>query len=433
MKTVLKKIIVLLITLEARLILKKYKPTIVGITGSVGKTSTKDAVYAVLATTYFVRKSEKSFNTEFGVPLTIIGAKNAWSNPTHWLLNLIKGLMLTVLPCRYPKWLVLEIGADQPRDIQKLVAWVKPDIGIMTKLADVPAHVEFFESPEALRAEKATLISAIKKSGTLIYNADDGHVREMALNSPVSKISFGLNTPAYIQASHVKTVYKSSMQVKKPTGFTFQAAIDGNSLPVEICGALGIQHVYPTMAAIAVAKVQGIGMITAIEALKNFETTRGRMRLISGIKHSTIIDDTYNSSPVAIVEALVTLKSLVISGKKIAVLADMLELGKYSHEEHRKAGELVPSATDILVTVGMRARTIATSALSSGMNESNVFQFDSPQEAGKFIEPLIEKGDVILVKGSQSLRLERTVLEIMEHPELASALLVRQESEWLAR
>ena len=107
MKTVLKKIIVLLITLEARLILKKYKPTIVGITGSVGKTSTKDAVYAVLATTYFVRKSEKSFNTEFGVPLTIIGAKNAWSNPTHWLLNLIKGLMLTVLPCRYPKWLVL--------------------------------------------------------------------------------------------------------------------------------------------------------------------------------------------------------------------------------------------------------------------------------------------------------------------------------------
>jgi len=138
MKIFFKKIITLILEIESRIVLKKYNPTIIAVTGSVGKTSTKDAIYTVLsATPVLVRKSEKSFNSEIGVPLTILGCSNAWNNPLAWMKNIFLGLEIIIFHTKYPKCLILEIGADHPGDIKRITKWLKPDIAVITKISDI--------------------------------------------------------------------------------------------------------------------------------------------------------------------------------------------------------------------------------------------------------------------------------------------------------
>jgi UDP-N-acetylmuramoyl-tripeptide--D-alanyl-D-alanine ligase len=156
------------------------------------------------------------------------------------------------------------------------------------------------------------------------------------------------------------------------------------------------------------------------------------MRLIAGLGGTMLLDDTYNSSPVACEDALKTLAELPRTGKRIAVLGDMLELGPYSVSEHERIGAQVPTYTDLLVTVGMRARKIAERA-KEVMGEDRVFQFDRALDAAEHIKTIIEKGDIILLKGSQGIRLERAVKELMGSPEFAKDLLCRQDAEWLTR
>src|SRR3989338_6307107 len=163
MRQTTKKVISFILKSEARLALRKYKPRIIAITGSVGKTSTKDAVYTALSRFYSCRKSQKSQNSEIGVPLTILDIPNASRSFFGWLKNIINGLVLVLLPHYYPEWLVLEIGADTPHDIEKISRWVKPDVVVVTRLSKVPVHVEFFASPEALFKEKANLVKTLKQ------------------------------------------------------------------------------------------------------------------------------------------------------------------------------------------------------------------------------------------------------------------------------
>jgi UDP-N-acetylmuramoyl-tripeptide--D-alanyl-D-alanine ligase len=157
------------------------------------------------------------------------------------------------------------------------------------------------------------------------------------------------------------------------------------------------------------------------------------MHLVDGIKGSLIIDDTYNASPIATTEALNTLQTLEKAKRKIAVLGDMMELGAHSSEAHKEIGTLAAKSCNILVAVGIRSRRIAEAAMDSGMSEKNIYQFDSAPEAGNFIQNTIAEGDIILVKGSQSMRMEQVVKEIMAEPEQAGKLLVRQEEEWTKR
>ena len=434
MKNVFKAIVVAVIQWEAKVVLKKYKPRIVGITGSVGKTSTKDAVYTVFATKFFVRKSEKSYNSEIGVPLTILGCPNAWNNPLRWMQNFLKGLWLIMWPHEYPQWLILEVGADRPGDIQKLVEWVKPDVGIMTRLGKVPVHVEYFETPQDLVKEKAYLVHAIKRSGVMVLNHDDADVFEMRNLSEVGKITFGMNAGSDFLGTNVSIIYdKEKNGIEMPKGIGFKVDSNGNSVPVFIPGVLGYQHVYPALAAIAAGASQGINLTEMAEALSAHTAPKGRMRIIPGVKNTLVIDDTYNSSPVALAEALRTIGSIKIPGKKIVVLGDMLELGRYSTEEHKKAGEAVVGIGQILVTVGMRSRYMAEGALNMGMEEKNIFQFEDARTAGKLVESLLKPGDLVFVKGSQSIRMERIVEEIMAEPEKKEELLVRQDAEWQAR
>jgi UDP-N-acetylmuramoyl-tripeptide--D-alanyl-D-alanine ligase len=435
MKSLFKKIIVALITLEAKAILKKYKPKIVGITGSVGKTSTKDAIYAALSGSFYVRKSEKSYNTEFGVPLTIIGGQNGWSNPLIWAVTLLKGLRVIVTSVSYPEWLVLEIGADRPGDIKSLMTWVKPDIAVITRFGDVPVHVEFFKSRKALIEEKAHLAKALRDNGVLVLNADDEETLAMRTHSKGQLVTYG-TLDATVQASNYSLCYQRNEEHKRLEliGLSFKANIQGSCLPIVRRGVIGEHHMYPALAALAVANALNVNLVSATDGLSKELMPPGRMRLIEGIKDSVIIDDTYNSSPVALIQALHAMLPFKAKKKRIiAVLGDMLELGKFSTEEHRKAGNVSARMCNILVAVGIRAVDIARGAEEAGMRKQDIHLYDNSTDAGRFLDHFVGENDVVLVKGSQGMRMERIVEEIMAHPEDREKLLVRQDAEWRRR
>lgn len=417
--------------------LRKYRPKIVAVTGSVGKTSTKDAIFAVMARVTHVRKSEKSFNSEIGLPLTILGLENAWGNPLRWLQNIFDGILLILLPAKYPEWLVLEVGADRPGDIRSLVGWLPVDIAVITRLPETPVHVEFFDSPEAVVEEKAALIECLRPGGTLLLYADDARVRALVRHEPAQDakvLLFGFGEEADIRASGFALVQESGKHTW-PIGMQANIALDEDVAPVEILGSVGPHAFLPGIAAAAVGAALGLSLQQIVEGLAGYQSPPGRMRLVPGIKGSLIIDDTYNSSPAALEAALRTLGEIKTKrpGRRVAVLGDMLELGRRSVEEHRKAGVEAAGVCDLLMTVGFRARDIAQGALDSGLADGNILQYEDSGKAGEEIKNMIGEGDCVLVKGSQSVRMERVVEELLLEPEHAADLLVRQDAEWKRR
>ncbi len=430
MKSFFRNITTAIIQYEAKLVLRKYKPKIVVVVGSVGKTTTKDAVYSVLSKSHFARKSEKSFNSEIGIPLTILGLKNAWSNPFLWVKNFFDGLILVILNNKYPEWLVLEVGADHPGDIKRVTKWIKSDVIILTRLPDVPVHVEYFESPEEVTEEKLSIIESLKEGGTIVLNGDDEKLSKLIEVHQDKEIAmYGFGKKNDVSASH----YNIYTHNKAPKGIRFHLSNKEDVAPIEVVGALGKQNVYPVLAASAVGVSLGIDLKKIVKSLEEYKSPNGRMKIIEGLKNTTIIDDSYNSSPTAVYAALDVVEKVKPSGKKIVVLGDMMELGKYSIEQHKKIGNRVSEVADMLVTVGFRARSIADGALSMGMHASKVLQNDDIHRAGKELEFKIDKGDVILIKGSQSIRAEIAVEEIMLHPENKAELLVRQDKGWRKR
>jgi UDP-N-acetylmuramoyl-tripeptide--D-alanyl-D-alanine ligase len=433
MKTAAKKIITNILKWQARIVLARYQPKVIAITGNIGKTSAKDAVYAMLSKFYYVRKSDKSFNSEIGIPLTILGFANAWNNPFAWIRNIVNGFWLIVKKQSYPEWLVLEVGADRPGDIERVSKWLKADVVIFTRFGEVPVHVEFFKTPEDLFIEKSHLMSALKPEGTLILNADDERIMTLKTKAKTRVGTFGFAEGALIRASNDIIGYSQAGMYGAPSGIVFRIDYEGHSVPVQLEGAFGRNHVYAALVALSVAHELGVNMLTAAEALKSYELAPGRMRIIEGIKEAIIIDDTYNASPLATETALTTLGEIKTDGRRIAMLGDMLDLGRYTQDAHKKIGEYAAKNAVILVTVGIRARYIVEGALDAGMSEKNIFQFEDSRKAGKFVEGIIQKGDIILAKGSQGMRMERAIEEIMAHPEDKEHLLVRQNAEWLAR
>ena len=429
MKEILKEIVVQILTWEARLTLRKTEAKVAAVTGSVGKTSTKEALAAVLGRGWRVVKSEKSYNSEIGLPLAILGLKSAWGNILGWAWNILRGLLVALGFRRSPEWFVLEVGADAPGDIEKASKWIASDIVVLTRFPHIPVHVEAFGTPARVIREKLFLVKSLKPGGALVLNYDDREVMKVQKDSGHIVFSYGFDPGAGVWASNYSILYEDS----KPVGVTFRVDYAGSSVPIRIYGVLGRQHAYAALAGLAAGVSQGINLVQAGEALAGHQTPPGRMRIIKGLKGSVIIDDSYNSSPAAAISALDTLEELNVPGKRIAVLGDMAELGNYSERAHKEVGAKAARMLDALVTVGSEARNIAQGALEFGMNESQVFQFDDSQKAGKFVELRLNDGDVVLVKGSQKVRTEKVVEEIMLHPEQKEQLLVRQEREWQNR
>ena len=425
MKNILKKIVTKILILESKLVLKKYHPKIIAITGSVGKTSTKDAIYTVISKFAYVRKSDKSYNSQIGLPLTILGLPNAWNNPGVWLLNILRGLWLIVYPHKYPAWLVLEVGVGKPGDMAETASWLSTDIVVMTAIPETPVHIEFFNSRKHLVEEKAALIKTLKPNGVLILNADDETVLDMKSKTKNITVTYGFHPEATLRGSEDNIYYEGDV----PKGITFRVDEAGKSLPVVMEGVFGKNHIYSALAALACAHVMRFNILESIDMLRMHNTPPGRMKVLSGINDSIIIDDTYNSSPVAAEAALETLGK-VNATRKIAVLGDMLELGRHTDEAHKNLGGLAKKNTDILVVVGPRSKFIKEGAEGSRMAKKNIFDFNNSKEAAEFVLGFVKTGDLVLVKGSQGMRMERVVEEILLDQKSKNKLLVRQDEEW---
>lgn len=428
MRSFFKHIVVTILTFIAKCILRRHNPYVIAVTGSVGKTSTKDAIYTVLKNTGSVRKSDKSFNSELGVPLSIIGAKSGWNNPLSWLGVVGKGIAQIFLSKgKYPKTLVLEVGADRPGDISTIAKWIRPHIVVITRLPEVPVHIEFFPTLDSLIEEKLSLASGLRKEGTLVLNADDPRVFAAKERFRARTVTFGMSDVADIKGSNMQFLEPGD---GTPGGLAFKLDFDGKSLPVVMPNIYSEGFMTVGLAALTVAYVKEANMVTAIEDLATYETPPGRVHLIAGIKDSVLIDDTYNSSPAACESGLRMLGNIPFGKRKIAVIGDMLELGKHTIDAHKEVGRLAFSIADILVTVGLRAKTCAEAAREEGMSIKKVFEFDDAISAGEFLSKNIKSGDVLYIKGSQGVRLEKAVKILMANPSQAADLLVRQEEIW---
>jgi len=411
--------------------LERYKPRVIGITGSVGKTSTKTAIYTVLdkGADKKVRVGGGNLNNELGLPLTVLGEYDASGGAMFWLGVILKAtfrLLFVWSDKDYPDVLILEYGADKPGDIKKLIEIAKPDVGVITAIGRLPVHVEFYNSPEEVAKEKATLINSLGASSHAVLNIDDPSVHGMRETALTEVLTYGLDSSADVRIDSFENINKNG----KPYGLRLSIGADGNRAIIIIDGVFGKSQAYAAAAATVVGLIEGLNLNKIAESLALYEGEKGRTRLISGIKGSFIIDDTYNASPLSGSAALEILEDLD-SKRKIAVLGDMLELGKYTEEAHLDLGEHVAGVADYLVTVGARARFIAQGAKDKGMDSKMIESFDSSDDAKGRIQEIMKPGDLVLVKGSQGMRTEKIVLEIMAEPEKAGELLVRQYGKWL--
>jgi UDP-N-acetylmuramoyl-tripeptide--D-alanyl-D-alanine ligase len=426
MKDFIKPLIVTILTWEAKATLARHKPFIIGVTGNLGKTSTKDAIYTVMKDHVHVRRSEKSMNSEFGVPLTILGEKSGWNNPLKWFLIIMRGLFVPFAK-EYPTHLVLEIGADRPGDIKSITQWVKPDITVVTQFGQVPVHIEFFPNRDAVIEEKGYLVSALKEGGLFIYNKDDHDSEKLFAKTTAKKVSFGIHEQADMRATNVR-LYGNPI-----TGTEADIKTGGATEHLVLPEVVGKSPVYCALPALAIASHLHISLPIACAALRDAAKPRGRMRLLQGMNESVIIDDSYNASPKATEHGLKTLGDIDTTGRKIAVLGDMLELGTHTRDEHYKIGKIAAQSCHRLFTVGIRSRVTAEGALDAKMSDEMIMQCDTAIDAGKELVKLLQPGDVVYIKGSQSMRMERAIAMILGKNHPPESVLVRQEQEWLAR
>jgi UDP-N-acetylmuramoyl-tripeptide--D-alanyl-D-alanine ligase len=422
MKKFLRKIVLYFLKKFAKKRLSKFKGKVIGITGSVGKTSTKEAVYTVLNSKFKVLKNEGSMNTEFGLPLTVLELESGFNSPSKWAVLLLKAFFRSMKPL-YSEVLVVEMGVDKPGDMTELLSIVKIDVAIMGPIAPVHLAEGQFENLDEIFEEKSKLVKSLEDDGIAILYADDDRVAELAKGRP-KKTTFSYG-------SVPEADYKATSAEETIEGIEFNFNMEGRRIEMSV-PILGKHHVHSILPAVVCGFVMGMELEEVLSALKRYNLPPGRLNLIDGAKEgSVIIDSSYNSSPKSCIEALKTLADLKpkTGGKKIAILGNMNELGDKEEVFHREVGRHVPESCDVLVTVGKAASYMADSAEENGMKK--VFRYKNVSELiGEFANKIGEN-DIVLVKGSQNnVRLERFVKEVMKFPEKAKELLVRQGKHW---
>jgi len=409
--------------------LEKYQPKIIGITGSIGKTSTRDAIEVVLREHFRVRASAKNFNNEIGVPLTILGEK---SSPGHSLLGWFglffraAQLVFGARQASYPDILILEMGVDHPGDMNYLLSIAQPDIGVLTNVG--ASHLEFFKTPKALLREKKLIVTRLPKTGRAIMNVDNEAIAGIVDSIKAPTLTYGFAESADVRALELERSTGHGQD-----GLRFKLVYEGSAVPIYLPGALGDNALAASLAAATVGIELNMNLIDIAERLRQYQSPRGRMRAIEGIKNTLLIDDSYNAAPESTQSALQVLARLERrgEGRKIAVLGEMLELGPMSESSHEELGQLVAElGIDLLLTIGPLGQVTATAAHEAGMTEDQVFAFADAAAAGRFLQERMHEQDVILVKGSQGSRTEKVVKEVMAHPEQAADQLVRQGRGW---
>lgn len=405
-------------------IIKKYRPDVIGITGSIGKTSAKEAIAVVLAARFNVRSSFKNYNNEIGVPLTIIGINESPGKSIYKWLNIffVAVKLLVYKDKDFPEMLVLEMGSDKPGDIAYLLEIAPCKVGVLTYIAH--AHTEKFKTIKKIAQEKRLIVSRLQVDDFAVFNFDNDIVMEN-VKTKAEMVTYGFREGADFQAS------KASIMIDPdngwPAGLNFKVDFEGSSVPIFLPGIIAEHFVLSALAGISVGHIFGINLVEAASALRKFVPIPGHMRLINGIKKTMIIDDTYNSSPDPTRSALKALANINIKdgAKRYAILGDMLELGVETENLHREVGLFAAGlGIDIVITIGEAGKYTAKAAREAGMDENKVISFSDSASAGRFVQDLIKEGDIILVKGSRGIKAEKIVKEIMAEPLLASSLLV---------
>lgn len=351
---------------------QRFKVKKVGITGSNGKTTTKEMVKAVLSTNFNTHATQGNFNNHIGVPMTLFQLKHSHEAA------------------------VVEMGTSGPDEIRPLSLATEPDVAVITNVG--ASHLERLGDLDGVYKEKMTITAGLKKGGTLIVNADDAHLCKARCNKSYKVMTFGMKRG-----------------VVKPEKLTW----DENSCACFYVGRTkfslnvpGIHNLYNALAAIAVGLAFKISKANIATALNNFRGTNMRMDVKSanGFK---IVSDCYNANPSSTRMALMTIGKMSKVKRRIAVLGDMLELGKESRNLHTQIGALVPEMNfDLLITVGELAKFYVKGAKERGMR--SVFHFGTVQEVIDFLNDTVAEGDVLLVKGSRGMKMEQVVDALLQ-------------------
>ena len=394
--------------------MKKYDPVVIAITGSVGKTSTKEAVSLVLSDAFGekeVRKNYGNLNAEIGIPLTILGYRSL-PNKFLWPFFLVSAFFRTRVTS-YPKYLVIEMGVEHPGDIKYFASIVRPDFAVITSAE--PAHLANFSGHEAFQKEKASLARMTKENGKVILNYDDKYLSELD----------GENIISYaIDNSRAKYTGDSIKITTEGTEFRINCV--GHKIAIK-SRLLGRQLIYGQLAAFAIAGEMDISLLSTGKSLEKLLPVPGRMNIVEGKDEVTIIDDTYNSNPSSAKAALSALSEVRYDGRKVAILGNMNELGRLEKDAHQELGKYAKDKCDLAVFVGKNAKTMA----EGYSDKKTSLVFANKLDLIQNLPSIIMKNDLVLIKASQNGNYFEEITKIlMKHPGEAEKLLVRQGWEW---
>jgi UDP-N-acetylmuramoyl-tripeptide--D-alanyl-D-alanine ligase len=351
---------------------------VVAITGTNGKSTTKEMIASIMETKYKTLKTEGNLNNHIGLPLTLLARE-----PEHEVA-------------------VLEMGMSAAGEIKRLAEIAKPDIGVITNIS--AGHLEQLKTVKEVQAAKGELFDSLDEGGTAVINADDPLVLELARPLSVNKITFGIEQPADVQASDI--------QNKGSLGFTFTAKIFNQSVPVNI-PQIGYCNIYNALAALAAGHAMGISGQQMSKGLEVYQQIPQRNEQIV-YEGMTLINDAYNANPQSMREALKTLSGLNTQGKRFLIIGDMLELGPLSKSAHQELGkEIALSNIDNLVTVGPLAALAAESAEANAGKRLQIKKFNTHAQAVDYLQGKAEKGDCLLIKGSRGAKMENVIREFL--------------------
>ncbi len=397
---------------QAEYLLNKFQPMVVGVTGSVGKTITKETIYTVLKEKQETVRNEGNYNNEIGVPLSIIGLKKP-KGVVDWLNFLTTAEKKVRARDNFPAYLVLELGADRTGDIKKLCRLVKPTIGVVTSVG--PSHLEFFKTINNVAKEKRGLVESLPKNGWAILNYDDPLVVKMKTKTKAKVLTYGFKEGADVRAANI--VFDLSVT-------SFKLWYRGSVIPVKI-NNLGYAYVRAALAGIAVGLAVGMDVIDIINGLGKMSQVPGRMNVIAGERGVTILDDTYNASPVSMLAAFETIKAMKIKKRKVGILGSMWELGREEEKGHLNVGRVAGNLFDELWLVEKHAQLLKKGAQTARIDQSKIRIFSTTDELLVEIKNMTQPDDFVFIKGSRSKNhLEKVVKLLMLDKNQAEKILV---------
>lgn len=353
--------------------------TVIAITGSSGKTTTKEMTAAILTQNHSVLKTEGNLNNLIGLPLT--------------LLKLNKGHELAIV----------ELGTNSRGEIKRLTEIAEPDIALVTNIG--PAHLEGLKTLECVREEKGDLYRTMSKSGLAVFNADDEDITPLRRSWQDRVLTYGVKSPADVTASDIAKWGIS--------GQSFVLNAGSESAVVQL-SASGMHNIYNALAAAALSRAAGIGINEISQGLRNFHPVAARFEVHTLPNGAFLVDDTYNANPASVREALKTVQALKGAHRSVVVLGDMLELGDQTELFHEAVGtDAAVTDVGLLFLKGLLSRGIAAGAVKGGLSETKIHFFERSEEIVESILSFVQAGDWILVKGSRRMKMEEVVKNIL--------------------